>query len=373
MTEASASQRSKLASQCFKTDWKGGIPWCCLLVFLFCFEWENGIKEKRSNERARQKRDLSLFLQIIIVDFLVWCSSVGLSRFRLQINQMKGDHESDDEEPLSVETCRRHQGRMHGKISNIGGIPAMMGDFARYKAFAPPCSRGETIGALFLLPVLGSSSWHSQAPGPLALVLLPDLSRSPRRPFRFGTPAPGSQTEAEALLADVPALVNVGIPLCYRVPWKWRDVRWQTVLQKELERLRENHPKIQAVVFASNQAQISNQSPAFNEWIWQLRDAIDEADDVLDELEWQTVLQKELKRLRENHPKIQAVVFASNQAQISNQSPAFNEWIWQLRDAIDEADDVPDELEYMKHKEQLSPSDFLYPLEQRHPTPTYHF
>ncbi|KAH0454339.1 hypothetical protein IEQ34_016263 [Dendrobium chrysotoxum] len=147
----------------------------------------------------------------------------------------------------------------------------MMGDFARYKAFAPPCSRGETIRALFLLPVLGSSSWHSQAPGPLALVLLPDLSRSPRRPFRFGTPAPGSQTEAEALLADVPALVNVGIPLCYRVPWKWRDVRWQTVLQKELERLRENHPKIQAVVFASNQAQISNQSPAFNEWIWQLR------------------------------------------------------------------------------------------------------
>ncbi|KAH0459049.1 hypothetical protein IEQ34_011863 [Dendrobium chrysotoxum] len=200
---------------------------------------------------------------------------------------------------------------MHGKISNIGGIPAMMGDFARYKAFAPPCSRGETIRALFLLPVLGSSSWHSQAPGPLALVLLPDLSRSPRRPFRFGTPAPGSQTEAEALLADVPALVNVGIPLCYRVPWKWRDVRWQTVLKKELERLRENHPKILSL--------------AFNEWLWQLRDAIDEADDVPDELEYMkhkeqlpkkknTVLKKELERLRENHPKILVVVFAANQA-----------------------------------------------------------
>ncbi|KAH0454374.1 hypothetical protein IEQ34_016298 [Dendrobium chrysotoxum] len=83
----------------------------------------------------------------------------------------------------------------------------------------------------------------------------------------------------------------------------------------------------------------------------------------------QTGLQKELERLRENHPKIQAAVFAANQAQISNHSPAFNEWIWQLRDAIDKADDMPDELEYMKHKEQLSLSDSLYSLEQRHPTP----
>ncbi|KAH0459532.1 hypothetical protein IEQ34_012346 [Dendrobium chrysotoxum] len=30
---------------------------------------------------------------------------------------------------------------------------------------------------------------------------------------------------------------------------------------------------------------------------------------------------------------------------------------------------MPDELEYMKHKEQLSLSDSLYSLEQRHPTP----
>ncbi|PKU78741.1 Putative disease resistance protein RGA4 [Dendrobium catenatum] len=68
---------------------------------------------------------------------------------------------------------------------------------------------------------------------------------------------------------------------------------------------------------------------------------------------WQTGMKKELQRLRENHPKIQAVVFAANQAQISDQNPALNIWIWQLRDAIDEADDVLDEFECMKHKEQL--------------------
>ncbi|KAH0463164.1 hypothetical protein IEQ34_007746 [Dendrobium chrysotoxum] len=69
---------------------------------------------------------------------------------------------------------------------------------------------------------------------------------------------------------------------------------------------------------------------------------------------WQTGMKKELERLRENHLKIQAVVFAANQAQISDQSPDLNQWVWQLRDAIDEADDVVDEFEYMKHKEQLT-------------------
>ncbi|KAL0920663.1 hypothetical protein M5K25_009816 [Dendrobium thyrsiflorum] len=68
---------------------------------------------------------------------------------------------------------------------------------------------------------------------------------------------------------------------------------------------------------------------------------------------WQTGTKKELENLRENHPKIQAVVFSAKRAQISDQNPALNKWIWKLRDAIDEATDVLDELEYMKHKEQL--------------------
>ncbi|KAL0928372.1 hypothetical protein M5K25_000248 [Dendrobium thyrsiflorum] len=81
---------------------------------------------------------------------------------------------------------------------------------------------------------------------------------------------------------------------------------------------------------------------------------INACSDYLAEQVWQTGMKKELERLRENHPKIQAVVFAANQAQISDQNPALNKWIWQLRDAIDEANDVLDELEYMKHEEQLT-------------------
>ncbi|KAI0514058.1 hypothetical protein KFK09_010092 [Dendrobium nobile] len=72
-----------------------------------------------------------------------------------------------------------------------------------------------------------------------------------------------------------------------------------------------------------------------------------------DQVGWQTGMKKELERLRENQPKIQAVVFASNQAQITDKNRALNKWIWQLRDAIDEADDVLDELEYIKLKQQL--------------------
>ncbi|PKU67920.1 Disease resistance protein RGA2 [Dendrobium catenatum] len=78
------------------------------------------------------------------------------------------------------------------------------------------------------------------------------------------------------------------------------------------------------------------------------------SDYLQEQVGWQMGIKKELESLRENHPKIQAVVFAANQAQISDQNHPINKWIWQLRDAIDEANDVLDEFEYMKHQEQLT-------------------
>ncbi|XP_028557280.1 putative disease resistance protein RGA4 [Dendrobium catenatum] len=78
------------------------------------------------------------------------------------------------------------------------------------------------------------------------------------------------------------------------------------------------------------------------------------SDYLVEQVGWRTGMKKKLERLRENHPKIQAVVFAANQAKIIDQTPGLKEWIWQLRDAVDEANDVLDEFEYMKLKEQLS-------------------
>ncbi|KAI0503691.1 hypothetical protein KFK09_014628 [Dendrobium nobile] len=74
-----------------------------------------------------------------------------------------------------------------------------------------------------------------------------------------------------------------------------------------------------------------------------------------DQVGWQKHTEEELERLRENLPKIQAVVhFASSQEQITDQNPGLNKWLWQLRDAIDDADDVLDELEYMELQKQVT-------------------
>ncbi|KAI0502318.1 hypothetical protein KFK09_017265 [Dendrobium nobile] len=71
-----------------------------------------------------------------------------------------------------------------------------------------------------------------------------------------------------------------------------------------------------------------------------------------EQVEWQTGMKEKLERLRENHPKIQAVVSFASQEQFSNPNTDLNRWIWQLRDAIDEAVDVLDDFEYTKHKGQ---------------------
>ncbi|PKU83877.1 disease resistance protein RGA2-like [Dendrobium catenatum] len=74
-----------------------------------------------------------------------------------------------------------------------------------------------------------------------------------------------------------------------------------------------------------------------------------------DQVRWQTGMKEELEKLKENLPHIQAVVyFASSQEQITEQNPALNKWLWQLRDAIDDAYEVVDELEYMELEEQVT-------------------
>ncbi|KAH0463422.1 hypothetical protein IEQ34_008004 [Dendrobium chrysotoxum] len=76
--------------------------------------------------------------------------------------------------------------------------------------------------------------------------------------------------------------------------------------------------------------------------------------DYLQDLVGQTGMKVALERLQKLHPMIQSVIFVCSKSQIIDQNPALNRWIWQLRDAIDEADDVLDDFEYMKHEEQLT-------------------
>lgn len=46
-------------------------------------------------------------------------------------------------------------------------------------------------------------------------------------------------------------------------------------------------------MFASKEAHIGDQNPSLNNWLWLLRDVIDEADDVLDEFDYKQLNIKE--------------------------------------------------------------------------------
>ncbi|XP_042446868.1 uncharacterized protein LOC122031791 isoform X2 [Zingiber officinale] len=69
---------------------------------------------------------------------------------------------------------------------------------------------------------------------------------------------------------------------------------------------------------------------------------------VQDQYYWKANLQEELQNLKRLLPQIQAVVgFAEDKLTMyESHNPALIKWLWQFRDDIDEAEEVLDELEY---------------------------
>jgi signal recognition particle GTPase len=63
------------------------------------------------------------------------------------------------------------------------------------------------------------------------------------------------------------------------------------------------------------------------------------------------------ERLERLVPQIQGVIEAVDTEQIRDQSDALDAWLWQLRDAVEEADDALDELEYYKLEEDVKMRD----------------
>ncbi|XP_078169994.1 disease resistance protein RGA2-like [Carex rostrata] len=58
-------------------------------------------------------------------------------------------------------------------------------------------------------------------------------------------------------------------------------------------------------------------------------------------------------RLENALPNIQEVVKTVDQGLIREENPALEKWLWQLRDAVDQADDVMDEMKYNYEKEKV--------------------
>ncbi|KAG6466407.1 hypothetical protein ZIOFF_075798 [Zingiber officinale] len=69
-----------------------------------------------------------------------------------------------------------------------------------------------------------------------------------------------------------------------------------------------------------------------------------------DQCYWETYLQEELKSLQDLLPQIEAVVSFAEHRLTSYESSdrALIKWLWKFRDVIDEAEDVLDELEYLE-------------------------
>ncbi|KAJ1700599.1 hypothetical protein LUZ63_000378 [Rhynchospora breviuscula] len=68
---------------------------------------------------------------------------------------------------------------------------------------------------------------------------------------------------------------------------------------------------------------------------------------------WQSGMKAELDRLQRFRPQIEALVYAAERGDLPiDRNPPLKEWLGQLRDAVEEADNVLDELEYRHLKEE---------------------
>ena len=73
---------------------------------------------------------------------------------------------------------------------------------------------------------------------------------------------------------------------------------------------------------------------------------VKKAIDYLDKYSKSEGTQEVQRRLREALPQIQSVLDVVQPQRIREQSSALDEWLWQLRDAVEEAEDAIDELDY---------------------------
>ncbi|XP_073003574.1 putative disease resistance protein RGA1 [Typha latifolia] len=73
-----------------------------------------------------------------------------------------------------------------------------------------------------------------------------------------------------------------------------------------------------------------------------------------DQSKWQLGLKAERKRLEQALPQIKALLETIDSGgHIKEKNPALEEWLWQFRDAMDEAEDLKDEVEYLRLEKEI--------------------
>ncbi|OEL33235.1 Disease resistance protein RGA2 [Dichanthelium oligosanthes] len=103
------------------------------------------------------------------------------------------------------------------------------------------------------------------------------------------------------------------------------------------ERLERTLPQVQLIFDAIDMDQIREQSETLDAWLWQLRDAVEEAEDVLDEVEYY----KLEKRVKSRGNKVSSSMYKGKRLLIQQFSTTFNVGIFKrMVDAMKKLDEV---------------------------------
>ncbi|KAJ4817683.1 Disease resistance protein RGA2 [Rhynchospora pubera] len=100
--------------------------------------------------------------------------------------------------------------------------------------------------------------------------------------------------EAVVILAFVGKAVasSVITNLVNRAFTKFDELRKSEGMKATKEKLDQNLPRIAAVLLAVDRGQIMDRNGALDKWLWQLRDAVEEAEDAIDQLDYYQLKEK---------------------------------------------------------------------------------
>ncbi|OAY64261.1 Disease resistance protein RGA2 [Ananas comosus] len=101
---------------------------------------------------------------------------------------------------------------------------------------------------------------------------------------------------AWALVAESAASVVIEKLISTPISYVWERIAGRSSMQDEIQRLHQALPRIQTIlgIVERGQTVTTKQNDQLDAWLWQLRDAVDQAEDVLDEMEYYK-LEKEVQ------------------------------------------------------------------------------
>ncbi|XP_020095773.1 disease resistance protein RGA2-like [Ananas comosus] len=146
---------------------------------------------------------------------------------------------------------------------------------------------------------------------------------------------------ALALVAEFAASVVIEKLISTAVSDVWERCAGPSAMQEEVQRLQQAFPRIQTILDMVERGQTvgTKQNDVLDAWLWQLRDAVDQAEDVLDEMEYYELE----KAVQAGHNKVQqgtALNLKRKFADFANNIFGNDDTLMRLREAVKALDNV---------------------------------